>query len=76
MKNKKNLFEELVTNLTINFMNADEGLLSEETAYPLPGRLAVLAEGFAGGMNLEQVNVRLQERDMRLCMPAVFMRRG
>ena len=62
MKNKKNLFEELVTNLTINFMNADEGLLSEETAYPLPGRLAVLAEGFAGGMNLEQVNVRLQEK--------------
>ena len=32
MKNKKNLFEELVTNLTLNFMTADEGRLSEETA--------------------------------------------
>ena len=51
MKNKKNLFEELVTNLTINFMNADEGLLSEETAYPLPGRLAVAGLSSAAALS-------------------------
>ena len=62
MKNKKNLFEEMVNQLTINFMNAEEGLLTEETSCPLPERLAVLAEGFAGGMDLEQVNARLQEK--------------
>lgn len=62
MKNRKHLFEQMVMNLTLNFLNADEGFMADGETYKLPGRLAVLAEGFAEHMELEQVNQRLQER--------------
>lgn len=61
MKNKGKLFEQMVTDLTLNFLNAGEGFLPDEEEYPLPGRLAVLAEGFAAHMELKEVNERLQD---------------
>ena len=61
MKNKGKLFEEMVTDLTLNFLDADEGFLADSDKYPLPGRLAVLAEGFARQMDLKEVNERLED---------------
>lgn len=61
MKKKGNLFEEMVTDLTLNFLNAEEGFLPESDEYSLPGRLSVLAEGFARHMDLEEVNERLED---------------
>lgn len=60
---KKDLFEEMVTELTLNFLDADEGFLPDTDEYPLPGRLAVLAEGFARHMDLEEVNERLRDEN-------------
>ena len=61
MKDKSYLFEAAVTELTMNVLDSGEGFLAGEGEYPLPGRLAVLAEGFAQEMDLEQVNERLKE---------------
>ena len=61
MKDKSYLFEAEVTELTMNVLDSGEGFLAGEGEYPLPGRLAVLAEGFAQEMDLEQVNERLKE---------------
>ena len=61
MKDKSYLFEAAVTELTMNVLDSGEGFLAGEGEYPLPGRLAVLAEGFAQKMDLEQVNERLKE---------------
>ena len=58
MKDKSYLFEAAVTELTMNVLDSGEGFLAGEGEYPLPGRLAVLAEGFAQEMDLEQVNER------------------
>lgn len=61
MRKRNNLFEEMVTNLTMNFLNTEEGFLPDSGGCPLPGRLAVLAEGFAGQMDLKEVNERLED---------------
>lgn len=61
MRKIKNLFEEMVTDLTLNFLNAGEDFLPDKEDYPLPGRLAVLAEGFAGHFDLAGVNDRLED---------------
>ena len=61
MKNKSHLFEEMVTDLTLNFLNAEEGFLPDSDEYSLPGRLSVLAEGFARKMDLKEVNERLED---------------
>ena len=45
MKDKSYLFEAAVTELTMNVLDSGEGFLAGEGEYPLPGRLAVLAEG-------------------------------
>lgn len=47
MKDKSYLFEAAVTELTMNILDSGEGFLADGTEYSLPGRLAVLAEGFA-----------------------------
>ena len=59
MRKKDDLFEEMVTNLTLNFMDEDFDIENEDI--PLPGRLAVLAEGFARNLTLEEVNERLED---------------
>ena len=61
MKDKSYLFEAAVTELTMNVLDSGEGFLAGEGEYPLPGRLAVLAEGFAQKMDLGEVNERLKE---------------
>ena len=60
-KDKSYLFEAAVTELTMNVLDSGEGFLAGEGEYPLPGRLAVLAEGFAQNMDLGEVNERLKE---------------
>lgn len=61
MKDKSYLFEAAVTELTMNILDSGEGFLADSGEYPLPGRLAVLAEGFAQKMDLKELNRRLQE---------------
>lgn len=51
----------MVTDLTLNFLNAEEGFLPDSDEYSLPGRLSVLAEGFARKMDLKEVNERLED---------------
>ncbi len=70
MKKKKDLFEEMVTDLTLNFMDAGDEFLTDSEEYPLPGRLAALAEGFARQMSLLEVNERLKDKkDMNFVCP-------
>lgn len=61
MKKKEDLFEEMVTALTLNILDTEDGLGGTEEKCPLPGRLAVLAKGFARKMGLEEVNQYLEE---------------
>lgn len=61
MRKKDNLFEEMVAALTVNILDTEDGLGGAEEIYPLPGRLAILAEGFARKMDLAEVNQYLKE---------------
>lgn len=76
MKNKKDLFEAMVTELTLNFLNAEEGFLPDNDDYLLPGRLAVLAEAFAARMNLDEVNERLKDEDYETLYARSFYEAG
>lgn len=58
---KADLFETMITELTMNFTNSDESLLEGTKEYPLPGRLKILAEGFAAGYDLDEVNETLRD---------------
>ena len=58
---KADLFETMITELTMNFTDSDESLLEGTKEYPLPGRLKILAEGFAAGYDLDEVNETLRD---------------
>ena len=74
MKKKDDLFEEMVTNLTLNFMDEDFDIENEDI--PLPGRLAVLAEGFARNLTLEEVNERLEDEGYETLYARSFYEAG
>lgn len=76
MRKKENLFEEMVTDLTLNFLNAEDGFLPDSDEYPLPGRLSVLAEGFAGKMDLKKVNERLEDEGYETLYARSFCEAG
>ena len=71
---KDDLFEEMVTNLTLNFMDEDFDI--ENANIPLPGRLAVLAEGFARNLTLEKVNERLEDEGYETLYARSFYEAG
>lgn len=58
---KNDLFEVMVSNLSINFMESTDDIQADMKEYKLPGRLMVLAEGFAGNWDLDKVNTTLKE---------------
>ena len=76
MKRKDNLFEEMVTSLTLNMWNVEDGFEIENKEYPLPRRIAVLAEGFAGNMDLKQINEYLAEEGYETLYARSFYEAG
>ena len=63
-KNKKKVFENLVTTFTENFSELSELLLeAEEKKSGVPERLVILAKGFANKWDSKKVNEELLSRD-------------
>lgn len=59
---RDDLFEIMVSNLTMNFMETTDEIMVDTKEYKLPGRLTVLAEGFARNWDLDVVNEKLKEK--------------
>lgn len=73
---RADLFETMVSNLTINFLNSTDDLQEDTKVYKLPGRLTVLAEGFARRWNLETVNEKLKEEGYEALYARSFYEAG
>ncbi len=76
VKGNENLFEYMVSQLTLNFMNSEDELVLDKKAGKLPGRLMVLAQGFAAGWNLEQINEALSENGYEVLYARSFYEAG
>lgn len=73
---RADLFETMVSNLTINFLNSADDLQEDTKGHKLPGRLTVLAEGFARKWNLEEVNEKLKEEGYEALYARSFYEAG
>lgn len=73
---KNDLFETMVSYLTMNFMNAADNLEEDKKECRLPERLTVLAEGFARGFDLGTVNEKLKEEGCEALYARSFYEAG